>query len=77
MCGGNLLIVPCSHVGHVFRKATPYTFPGGTGAIINRNNMRLADVWLDEWQEFYYKINVGTRLPMTLTFDWHDAVLVA
>ena len=60
MCQGTLLIVTCSHVGHVFRKATPYTFPGGTGKIINHNNARLAEVWMDEWKEFYYKINPGT-----------------
>ena len=40
-CGGTLLIGTCSHVGHVFRKATPYTFPGGTSQIINKNNRRL------------------------------------
>lgn len=40
-CGGTLLIATCSHVGHVFRKATPYTFPGGTSQIINKNNRRL------------------------------------
>lgn len=59
MCGGTLLIVTCSHVGHVFRKATPYTFPGGTGKIINHNNARLAEVWMDEWRDFYYKISPG------------------
>lgn len=62
MCGGTLLIVTCSHVGHVFRKATPYTFPGGTGKIINHNNARLAEVWMDEWRNFYYKISPGHYL---------------
>lgn len=59
MCGGNLEIIPCSRVGHVFRKSTPYTFPGGTSLIVNKNNARLAEVWLDGWKEFYYNINPG------------------
>ena len=59
-CGGTLLIVTCSHVGHVFRKATPYTFPGGTGRIINHNNARLADVWMDDWRNFFYRISPGS-----------------
>lgn len=57
MCGGTLEIVTCSHVGHVFRKSTPYTFPGGRNKIANRNNARLAEVWLNEWKEFYYTVN--------------------
>ena len=44
MCGGVLLISTCSHVGHVFRKSTPYSFPGGTSKIVNHNNARLAEV---------------------------------
>lgn len=59
MCGGILEILPCSRVGHIFRKATPYSFPGGTSQIVNHNNARLVDVWLDEWSEFYYSFNPG------------------
>jgi len=59
MCGGLLEIAPCSRVGHVFRKSTPYSFPGGTSQIVNHNNARLAEVWLDDWSEFYFMINPG------------------
>uniref|UniRef100_A0A8C6VYZ5 Polypeptide N-acetylgalactosaminyltransferase n=1 Tax=Nothobranchius furzeri TaxID=105023 RepID=A0A8C6VYZ5_NOTFU len=58
-CGGSLEIVTCSHVGHVFRKATPYSFPGGTGQVINKNNRRLAEVWMDEFKDFFYIISPG------------------
>lgn len=60
MCGGRLEIAPCAHVGHVFRKTTPYSFPGGTGRVVNHNNARLAEVWLDDWKHFYYNINPGS-----------------
>ena len=54
MCGGQLEIIPCSHVGHIFRKRQPYTFPGGVDQILVRNNMRLAEVWMDEYKSLYY-----------------------
>lgn len=56
MCGGQLEIVPCSRVGHVFRKYTsPYKFPKGTGKTLAKNFNRLAEVWLDEYKEMYYR----------------------
>jgi polypeptide N-acetylgalactosaminyltransferase len=53
MCGGTLEEIPCSHVGHVFRKESPYSWPTGPG-VIKRNSHRLAKVWMDEFAEFYY-----------------------
>lgn len=62
MCGGQIEISPCSHVGHLFRKSSPYTFPGGVNDILNRNLARVADVWLDDWKEFYFRFNKNANM---------------
>ena len=58
-CGGELEILPCSHVGHVFRDKSPYSFPGGVAKIVNKNAARVAEVWMDAWKDFFYEMNPG------------------
>lgn len=54
MCGGEVEIVPCSRVGHIFRDDNPYSFPKDPVKTVERNLMRVAEVWLDEYKELFY-----------------------
>lgn len=53
MCGGDMVIVPCSKVGHIYKKGNVYTYPQGVEETLQCNKDRLADTWLDEYKILY------------------------
>uniref|UniRef100_A0A3Q3WNB9 Polypeptide N-acetylgalactosaminyltransferase n=1 Tax=Mola mola TaxID=94237 RepID=A0A3Q3WNB9_MOLML len=53
MCGGQMQDIPCSRVGHIYRKYVPYKVPGGVS--LARNLKRVAEVWMDEYAEYIYQ----------------------
>ncbi|XP_072302074.1 polypeptide N-acetylgalactosaminyltransferase 10-like [Eucyclogobius newberryi] len=53
MCGGRMEDIPCSRVGHIYRKYVPYKVPGGIS--LAKNLKRVAEVWMDEYAEFVYQ----------------------
>uniref|UniRef100_A0A1I7YGN5 Ricin B-type lectin domain-containing protein n=1 Tax=Steinernema glaseri TaxID=37863 RepID=A0A1I7YGN5_9BILA len=74
-CGGRVEILPCSHVGHVFRKASPHDFPKGksSGKVLNGNLVRVADVWMDDWKHFFYK-TAPQALQMSKSIDVSERI---
>ncbi|XP_016109291.1 polypeptide N-acetylgalactosaminyltransferase 5-like isoform X1 [Sinocyclocheilus grahami] len=54
MCGGEIEIIPCSRVGHIFRGDNPYKFPKNRVKTVERNLARVAEVWLDDYKELFY-----------------------
>ncbi|XP_076131154.1 polypeptide N-acetylgalactosaminyltransferase 10 isoform X1 [Alosa pseudoharengus] len=53
MCGGRMEDIPCSRVGHIYRKYVPYKVPGGVS--LAKNLKRVAEVWMDEYAEYIYQ----------------------
>lgn len=52
MCGGRLEIAQCSHVGHVFRKDSPYKNEINS-EMMRRNAMRVSETWMDDYSVFF------------------------
>lgn len=55
-CGGVVEWVPCSHVAHAYRGPRSHGshVPGTSAHQTSINHMRLAEVWMDEFAEYYY-----------------------
>ena len=54
LCGGQVVTLPCSRVGHLFREI-PYR-QGDQNWIkhLQSNQMRVAEVWLEDYKRFFY-----------------------
>ena len=53
MCGGEVEIVPCSRVGHIFRSFSPYKWRTDLN-IPEYNYKRVAEVWMDQYKHLYF-----------------------
>ncbi|GCC29031.1 hypothetical protein chiPu_0007467 [Chiloscyllium punctatum] len=60
LCGGSVEVLPCSRVGHVYRKSVPYSPP--YEEIVVKNKVRVAEVWLDSFKEIFYKQDMPSYL---------------
>uniref|UniRef100_A0A3B3SPV6 Polypeptide N-acetylgalactosaminyltransferase n=1 Tax=Paramormyrops kingsleyae TaxID=1676925 RepID=A0A3B3SPV6_9TELE len=56
LCGGSIEVAPCSRVGHLHHTHLPYTFPDDD--IVERNKIRVAETWLDEYRKIFYERNM-------------------
>ncbi|CAI4231092.1 unnamed protein product [Auanema sp. JU1783] len=54
MCGGRVLIAPCSRVGHVFRMRRPYKSKPGMDTNLF-NSLRVARAWLDDYEKYFIR----------------------
>ena len=52
MCNGSVELIPCSHVGHIFRKSNPIKWGTNVG---NKNSVRVAEVWMDDYKNYFYE----------------------
>lgn len=52
-CGGEMEIVPCSKVGHIYKQKNVYSYPDGPAKTKTCNNRRIAQVWMDSFKAIY------------------------
>ncbi|TMW51373.1 hypothetical protein DOY81_003556, partial [Sarcophaga bullata] len=65
LCGGDkgeIKIVPCSRVGHIFRKEHVFQFPNNDGQQnYLRNSKIIAETWLEHYKYFFYNLRPEAR----------------
>ena len=50
LCGGEMEIVPCSKVGHIYKDRNVYSYPKGVEKTRLCNFKRVARSWLDQFE---------------------------
>ena len=66
MCGGRLLSLPCSRVGHIFRDRAPYNFGGQSVTMtLYRNYARAVEVIIT-W--FYWFVIIRETISMNYSY---------
>uniref|UniRef100_A0A8B9BU92 Polypeptide N-acetylgalactosaminyltransferase n=2 Tax=Anser TaxID=8842 RepID=A0A8B9BU92_9AVES len=63
-CGGKLLFVPCSRVGHIYRLQgwqgnPPPVYVGSSPTL--KNYVRVVEVWWDEYKDYFYASRPETK----------------
>lgn len=53
LCGGSVVVAPCSRVGHVFRMIRPYKSKPGLDSNLY-NSLRTVKVWFDDYDKYFY-----------------------
>ncbi|EDV53308.1 putative polypeptide N-acetylgalactosaminyltransferase 13 [Drosophila erecta] len=77
LCGGQIEIVPCSRIGHIFRRRHAFDFPPQTDRQLSpaqatylHNSKIIAESWLDEYKNMFYALRpAARRIPLDHTYD--------
>ncbi|KAK6050241.1 hypothetical protein COOONC_12254 [Cooperia oncophora] len=64
MCGGRVVVAPCSHIGHVFRMMRPYKGKDNTDVY---NSLRVAKTWLGKYEKYFMRAR-----PSAAKMDFGD-----
>ena len=67
------MTVPCSHIGHIFRKRSPYKWKPGVN-VVKKNGVRLAEVWLDDYKVTTHDEHLHAALRSL--FSFHSEILL-
>ncbi|KAM8706411.1 hypothetical protein ACLKA7_010654 [Drosophila subpalustris] len=84
LCGGQIEIVPCSRIGHIFRAFHAFEFPAQfeqqldtAQATYLRNSKIIAESWLDEYKYLFYTLKPAAKeIPLNLTHQHYELALI-